>query len=97
MKGAVNSKVMGADFQPLGPADLQKYGLTQGIRILNIHRGGYISQMGLPAGFIIIKFNGAGYSNAEDLISAMESGSGRISIEGLTKEGSRQSFSFFSN
>ncbi|MBS3912892.1 MAG: trypsin-like peptidase domain-containing protein [Bacteroidetes bacterium] len=97
MKGAVNSKVMGADFQPLGASDLQKYGISQGIRILNIQRGGYISQMGLPSGFIIVKFNGNTYSDAEDLISAMESSRGRISMEGLTKEGSRQSFSFFSN
>jgi serine protease Do len=94
MKGAVNSKVMGADFQPLTASDLSKYGLSNGIRLLNIRRGSYVNQMGLPNGFIIVKFNNKAYSDAADLISAMESSSGRIAIEGLTKEGSRQSFTF---
>lgn len=97
MKGAVNSKLLGADFQPLSANDLTKMGLTNGVRLLNIKRGGYISQLGLPEGFIIYKFNGKTYENAEDLIAAMEAGKGRVSIEGMTKEGSRQSFSYYSN
>lgn len=97
MKGSVNSKLLGADFQPLSDADLKKYGLTGGVRILNIQRGAYLNQLGLPEGFIIYKFNGKAYSDAEDLIAAMESGSGRVSVEGMTKDGSRRSFTYFSN
>lgn len=97
MKGAVNSKLLGADFQPLNPTDLKKYGLKSGIRLLNIKPGAYINQLGLDEGFIIYKFNGKEYTEAEDLISAMEAGRGRVSIEGLTKEGSKQSFSYYSN
>lgn len=97
MKGAVNSKIMGADFQPLGAADLKKYGIDNGIRIMNIRRGGYVDQMGLPEGFVITKFNGKAYSEPEDLISAMESASRKITVEGMTKEGSRQTLSFFTN
>ncbi|MBL7900831.1 MAG: trypsin-like peptidase domain-containing protein [Bacteroidia bacterium] len=96
MKGAVNSKMLGADFQPLGAADLQKYNIPSGIRLINIQRGGYISRLGLSEGFVITAFNGKKYNDAEDLISAMESASGRITIEGLTREGTRSSFSFFS-
>ena len=40
MKGAVNSKLLGADFQPLSAGDLQKFGLTSGIRLLNIQQIG---------------------------------------------------------
>lgn len=97
MKGAVNSRVLGADFQPLSSTDLNKYKLSSGIRVLNIKRGMYISQLNLPEGFIITKFKGREYKDAEDLISAMEASTGRISIEGITKEGNRQSFSYFSN
>lgn len=97
MKGAVNSKLLGADFQPLSASDLEKYKISSGIRIINIRRGQYINQLGLPDGFIIIKFNGKAYTSAEDLISAMEGSSGRVSVEGMTKEGQRQSFSYFSN
>lgn len=97
MKGAVNSKLLGADFQPLSANDLTKMGLGNGIRIINIKRGGYINQLGLPEGFIIYKFNGKSYADAEDLIAAMEAGTGRVSVEGMTKEGARQSFSYYSN
>lgn len=97
MKGAVYSKVLGADFQPLSASDLMKYNIASGIRVINIRRGMYMSQLGLPEGYIILKFNGKEYREAEDLISAMESSSGRISIEGMSKEGQRQSFSYFSN
>jgi serine protease Do len=97
MKGAVNSKLLGADFQPLSANDLTKMGLTNGIRIINIKRAGYINQLGLPEGFIIYKFNGKSYADAEDLIAAMEAGKGRVSLEGMTKEGAKQSFSYYSN
>ncbi len=97
MKGAVNSKLLGADFQPLSANDLTKMGLTNGIRIINIKRAGYINQLGLPEGFIIYKFNGKSYADAEDLIAAMEAGTGRVSVEGMTKEGAKQSFSYYSN
>ena len=97
MKGAVNSKLLGADFQPLSANDLTKMGLSNGIRIINIKRAGYINQLGLPEGFIIYKFNGKSYADAEDLIAAMEAGTGRVSVEGMTKEGAKQSFSYYSN
>jgi Do/DeqQ family serine protease len=97
MKGAVNSKLLGADFQPLSANDLTKMGLSNGIRIINIKRAGYINQLGLPEGFIIYKFNGKSYADAEDLIAAMEAGKGRVSAEGMTKEGAKQSFSYYSN
>ena len=96
MKGAVNSKLLGADFQPLSAGDLQKFGLTSGIRLLNIQRGKTIAQMGLGEGFVVIKFNGKTYSEPEDLIAAMEAARGRIEIVGKDRNGSSQSFSFYS-
>jgi Do/DeqQ family serine protease len=95
MKGAVTSKVLGADFQPLNKTDQAKYGITSGIRVINIQRGGFISQLGLGEGHIIEKFNGREYAEPEDLISAMESTRGRIKIEGMDRNGSRSSMSFY--
>lgn len=97
MKGAVNSKVIGCDFQPLNAADLQKYGITSGIRLLNIKRGSYFSNLGLTDGFIVTSFNGKIYTEAEELISALETARGRMRIDGLDKTGNRSSFSYFSN
>jgi len=97
MKGAVNSKVLGADFQPLSATDLGKYKITSGIRLLNIAQGSYIARMGLREGFIILQFNGRSYTEAEDLISAMETTTGRIRIDGMDRNGNRSSYSLFSN
>ncbi|MFM7764632.1 MAG: trypsin-like peptidase domain-containing protein [Sphingomonadales bacterium] len=97
MKGAVNSKVLGADFQPLSAADLGKYKVSSGIRLLNVIQGGYIARMGLRDGFIILQFNGRSYTEAEELISAMETTTGRIRIEGMDRNGNRSSYSFYSN
>jgi S1-C subfamily serine protease len=96
MKGAVNSKLLGADFQPLGETDKVKLGLTSGIRLINIQRGKTIAQMGLGEGFVVVKFNGKSYAEPEDLISAMEAARGRIEIVGKDRNGSNQSFSFYS-
>jgi S1-C subfamily serine protease len=96
MKGAVNSKLLGADFQPLTASDLQKFGLTTGIRLLNIQRGKTISQMGLGEGFVVVKFNGKTFGEPEDLIAAMEGARGRIEIVGKDRNGNNQSFSFYS-
>jgi S1-C subfamily serine protease len=96
MKGAVNSKLLGADFQPLNNTDKQKLGLTSGIRLINIQRGKTISQMGLGEGFVVVKFNGKTYNEPEDLISAMEGARGRIEIVGKDRNGNNQSFSFYS-
>jgi len=51
--------------------------------------------MGLREGFIVEKFNGKRFNQAEDLIAAMEGNSGRLKIEGKSANGSSQSFSFF--
>jgi type II secretory pathway component PulC len=88
---------MGCDFQPLNATDLKKYGITSGIRLLNIKRGTYFNQLGLADGFIIITFNGKSYTEAEELISAMESATGRIRIEGMDKNGNRGTYSYYTN
>lgn len=97
LRGAVNSKVLGADFQPLSATDQSKYKVSSGIRLVNIVQGGYISRMGLREGFIILQFNGRGYTEAEELISAMETATGRIQIDGMDRNGNRSTYSFYSN
>jgi len=97
MKGAVNSKMLGADFQPLSASDLSKYRISSGIRLLNVTQGSYIARMGLVEGFIILQFNGRNYTEAEELISAMETTTGRIRVDGMDRNGNRSSFSFYSN
>ena len=95
MKGVVSSSFLGADFQPLNGSDKAKYRIESGIRIINIKRNGGIAQMGLPNGFVVVKFNGKSYDTPEDLIAAMEGSSGKMQIQGLDANGSSRSYSFY--
>ena len=95
MKGVVSSKYLGADFQSLNASEKGKFKISAGIRILNIKRGGAISQMGLADGFVVLRYNGKVYDAPEDLIAAMEGSSGSMKIEGMDARGNKQSFSFF--
>jgi len=95
MRGVVGSKYLGADFQALNAIDKGKYKIASGIRILNIKRGGAISQMGLGEGFVILRYNSKVYEDPEDLIAAMEGSSGSMKIEGIDARGNKQTFSFF--
>jgi S1-C subfamily serine protease len=95
MKGVVRSKYLGADFQALTSSEKERLGLSIGVKILNIQRGGAISQMGLPNGFTVVEFNGKKVVEAEDLVAALEGQSGRIEIKGKDANGSGMSYSFF--
>jgi Do/DeqQ family serine protease len=95
MKGVVSSSFLGADFQPLSASDKSKFRIESGIRIINIRRSGGIAQMGLPNGFVVVKFNGKSYEAPEDLIAAMEGSSGKMQIQGLDPNGSSRSYSFY--
>lgn len=95
MRGVVHSKYLGADFQSLSSQDCEKYKVKSGIRILNVQRGGTVSQMSLPPGFIVLQFNGKTVSEAEDLIAAMEGSQGRLEIKGIDPAGNARSYSFF--
>jgi Do/DeqQ family serine protease len=95
MRGVVHSKYLGADFQALNAEDCERYKVKSGIRILNVQRGGTVSQMSLPPGFIVLQFNGKTVSEAEDLIAAMEGSQGRLEIKGIDPAGNARSYSFF--
>ena len=45
----------------------------------------------------MLQFNGRAYTEAEELISVMETATGRIRIEGMDRNGNRSSYSFYSN
>jgi len=94
-KGLVSSKVLGAGFQPISASEKEKYGIKEGIKIKKIIPNSTIARLGITEGFIMTKLNGKAYGSPEDLISAMETLSGRISIEGITSTGQRSSMSFY--
>ena len=93
-RNLVNSRVLGADFQPVNQQEMQRYRITSGIKVSNIGNGSMAS-MGIQDGSIITKFNGRTYTKAEDLVADLEQARGRITIEGISPNGSTFNYSFF--
>ena len=94
-KGLVESKVLGAGFQPLTAAEKKRYGIDKGLKVRKVKPGSTAARLGLSEGYIVTAINGISYNSPEDLISAMESVRGRIAIEGLNASGQRSSMSFY--
>ncbi|MBU6325501.1 MAG: trypsin-like peptidase domain-containing protein [Bacteroidetes bacterium] len=93
-RNMINSRVLGADFQPVNQQEMQRYRISSGIKVSNIVNGSMAS-MGIQDGSIITKFNGRSYTRAEDLVADLEQARGRITIEGISPSGTTFSYSFF--
>ncbi len=93
-KGTKGSEILGADFQAISKLEREKLGARFGYRIINI-RQGRIANMGIQEGFIITSLNKREYERLEDLINALETMRGQVSIEGIFPNGGRGVFSFY--
>ncbi len=94
-KTSVKSTSLGAEFEEISRLEKGKYNLNGGIRVFNITNG-RIRSMNLPENFIIAKFNNVVYASASDLVAAMERANGRIIIEGISPNGQKSTFQFYS-
>jgi len=91
---SIHSDVLGADFTAINKIEKEKYN-ADGIRVTNI-TGGRIAQMNLPEGYIITSYNNRPYDNPDALIKAMENSRGRIIVQGIQPNGTRNTLTFFS-
>lgn len=94
-RNVINSKVLGADFQPANQQEMQRFRISSGIKVSNIAGNGSMASMGIQEGSIITKLNGRSYAKAEDLVADLEQARGRITIEGISPGGSTFSYSLF--
>ncbi len=92
-KNTSNSAELGADFTPLSAAEQKKMGIN-GIKVTGLKRG-VMSNFGITEGFIITKFNGVSYSDANKLIEAIKNRNGKVNIEGYGADGGRRHLSFY--
>ncbi len=90
----VHSDVLGADFEKISKVEKDRYGIDGGFRVSNISSG-IIRKMNLPDGFIFVKLNNTSYTKTEDFIKDLERIRGRIVIEGIHPNGSKQVLSFY--
>lgn len=89
-----HSDVLGADFEKISKVEKDRYGIEGGFRVSNISNG-LVRKMNIPDGFIFTKLNNNAYDQAEDFISDLEKVRGRILIEGIHPNGSKQVLSFY--
>lgn len=90
----VHSDVLGADFEKISKVEKDRYGIDGGFRVSHISSG-VLRKMNLPDGFIFVKLNNNSYSKTEDFIKDLENLRGRIMIEGIHPNGSKQVLSFY--
>ncbi len=90
-----SSTKLGADLEPLSKVEKEKMGLEDGIRVLKIKRG-ILANMGMQEGFIITSINKLPVKTAEEIERILSNTTGRIYISGITKNGQRGYYEFYS-
>lgn len=89
----VVSDELGASFAPISKVERDQLGVDHGVRITNIRRG-MMSQIGIQDGFILLSVNGVKVETAEDCIQSLKSTRGRVTLEGINKNGGRGFYSY---
>lgn len=90
----IKSENLGADFEAITKAEKDLYKVTTGIKIVNVYNG-RIAQMGYSEGYIIVSVNQKKDKTAEELISILESASGKIIIEVVAPDGQKSVNQFY--
>lgn len=91
---AYHSDFLGADLMPISRREAQALGVRYGIRITNL-RNGILADMGLSEGFILTSINGYVPRSAEEVEEILRSTRGRLTIEGVTPQGTRVFQSYY--
>ena len=87
--------ILGAQFEPIGPAEKRKYGLSGGLKVTDVGKG-KLFKAGVPKGFLVVKVNNQYISTKEELaniISKLGKGDG-VLIQGFRESGNADYFAF---
>lgn len=84
---------LGATFAPLSEEFKQRYGMSYGLAITAVSRGGLFAQIGLQRGGILLTINGNRISSVGDISDTFQSATnGILRFECLSADGSRLVF-----
>lgn len=84
-----SSRTLGADFEKVSKVERDMLKLEHGVRIVKV-RNGFIRQMGLEEGFIVVNINKIPIRTPEELSEILEKIRGRVYVEGVNKRGQWQ-------
>lgn len=86
---------LGAGFVPLSDAKKKEMGLSSGVVLSDVRRGGLFDLYDVPRGLIITKINGKAVNNVDQIESALgTSNNNMIRIEGVTQDGGMVQLTF---
>lgn len=84
---------LGATFEQVNEADMQKLSISNGLRIIKLNAGKLLSA-GIKEGFIITSVDKKKISSIDDIKLALESKKGGVLIEGVYPNGMRAYYGF---
>ncbi|TNE79213.1 MAG: trypsin-like serine protease [Bacteroidetes bacterium] len=90
----VHSNTLGADFEKISKVEKDRFQVENGIRVSNIN-GNVLRRMNIPEGFIFVKINNVTFNDEEKLIKTIEQMRGRIVVEGIHPNGTKQVLSYY--
>lgn len=86
---------LGAGFVPLSDAKKKEMGLSSGVVLSDVRKGGLFDMYDVPRGLIITKINGKPVNNVDQIESALGvSNNNMIRIEGMTQDGGMVQLTF---
>lgn len=91
-----SSQKLGADLQQVPKVEKEKLGIEEGVRIVRLRRG-LLANLGMQEGFIITNVNRQPVKTPEEVERVISTSTGRVYIGGITKNGMRGYYEFFSN
>lgn len=88
------SELLGADFEKVSKLEKDKLRIDAGVRIAKIS-GGLMGRLGIEEGFIVTAVNSTKISTPQELEAELKKARGRVTIEGISTQGSRGYYSYF--
>lgn len=80
---------LGAGFQALSQAKKKELGVTSGMVLSQVRKGGLFDLYGVPAGLVITDINGTPINNIDQIEKALGKSSTIIKINGISPDGAR--------
>lgn len=89
------SEKLAVSLEQVSKVERDLLGIESGVKVVDIKRGGFFSNLGIPEGFIITRINNTAIEKPEKLSEILERISGRVIISGVDKHGRNVYYPFY--
>ncbi len=89
------STILGAELERVSKVEREKLSIESGIKLLKMTPNGFFRRTGIEEGFIITAVNFKKVNYPKELEEVFQKARGRVVVEGVAKNGYKQSYQFF--